>query len=372
VGLKVLITNVDLSHRSGTQLYVADLALELRRQRHSPAVYTLVKGCISDELEQAGIPVSDHLGQVSFQPDVIHGHHHFPALAAIQHFPDVPAVFICHDHSSGHAPTPLHPRIRRYFGVSRICVERLILDGVPPGQAQLLLNFVDTQRFRPRPPLPERPRRALVFSNYARAETNLPAISAACRQAGLELDVVGAGVYTAVTRPEEVLGRYDLVFAKARAAMEALAVGTAVILCDFAGLGPMVTSAEYASLRPLNFGFQALREPLRPENILNQIARYDAADAAQVRDLIRAEAGLDQAVTNLVGIYRAVIEEQTQAPLGPPEASTNLHLRRRRLLRRPIYTGLAMFAALAPRHRELLRMLPGVEAVKVVVGRLLK
>ena len=36
--------------------------------------------------------------------------------------------------------------------------------------------------------------------------------------------------------------RYDIVFAKARAAIEAMAVGAAVIVCDFDGVGPMVST----------------------------------------------------------------------------------------------------------------------------------
>ena len=41
-----------------------------------------------------------------------------------------------------------------------------------------------------------------------------------------------------LARPEEALGSYDIVFAKARAAAEAVATGTAVVLCDVAGAGP--------------------------------------------------------------------------------------------------------------------------------------
>jgi hypothetical protein len=36
---------------------------------------------------------------------------------------------------------------------------------------------------------------------------------------------------------QEVLGRYDLVFAKAKCAIEAMVVGAAVIVCDANGLG---------------------------------------------------------------------------------------------------------------------------------------
>ena len=52
-----------------------------------------------------------------------------------------------------------------------------------------------------------------------------------------------------MAQPERVLGRYDIVFAKAKAAMEAMAVGAAVVLCDFGGVGPMVTWADFDRLR---------------------------------------------------------------------------------------------------------------------------
>ena len=57
-----------------------------------------------------------------------------------------------------------------------------------------------------------------------------------------------------------MLGQYDIVFAKARCALEALAVGNAVVLCDTVGVGPMVTTGEVDRLRRLNFGVRALRE----------------------------------------------------------------------------------------------------------------
>ena len=45
--------------------------------------------------------------------------------------------------------------------------------------------------------------------------------------------------------PELLLPKYEIVFAKGKAAMEAMAVGTAVILCDFSGVGPMVSSTRF-------------------------------------------------------------------------------------------------------------------------------
>jgi hypothetical protein len=314
MGLRVLITNLFLRARTGTELYVRDLALELHRQGHEAAVFTSVRGEPARELEAAGIQVTCGLREARFPPDVIHGHHYPLALRALYHFPAAPAIYVCHDHTYRLDRPPFHPRVRRYFGVSLACVNRLRGEGVPEGEALLLPNFVDLKRFQPRSPLPTRPLRALVFSNYAHSGTHLPAVEEACRLAGLKFDVIGERAGNPSDRPEDLLGGYDLVFAKGRAALEAMAVGAAVVLCDFSGAGPMVTSDEFESLRPLNFGFLALSGPLEPGYILRQITRYDARDAAKVRDVVRSTCGLEEAVGKLVGIYREVIEEHGSLP----------------------------------------------------------
>jgi len=313
LGLKVLITNYHLHSPGGTEIYVRDLAMELVRQGHFPAVYTPNPGTFSEELQTAGIPVTSKLRRFKFRPDVIHGHHKVETLAALERFPWIPAIYICHDHTHFVDGLVIHPRIRRYFAVSNLCAERLIKEGLAGHKVHLIQNFVDTNRFQPRPPLPDRPRRALLFSNYAKAETHLPAVTEACRRMGLPLDVIGAGVGNSLSNPESVIGQYDLVFAKAKAAMEAMAVGAAVILCDFGGVGPMVTAAEFDRLRPMNFGFQALCDPLEPENIVRQVARYNPSDVALVRERIRAEASLASAVQGLTEVYEQVIKEHNAA-----------------------------------------------------------
>lgn len=307
VAMKVLVTNIEMLHRSGTTLYVRDLALELLRQGHEPTVYTLGIGVAAAELLEAGVPVVTRLRQVQTVPDIIHGHHNLVTRDALRHFVNTPAIFVCHDHTSVFDVPPLHRHIQRYFAVSNVCRDRVRESGIPDENIRLLSNFVDFRRFFLRSPLPDKPRRALLFSNYASDSTQLPAVKEACRRANLELDVVGLGVGRPVEKPEEILGNYDIVFAKAKSAMEAMAVGTAVILCDFAGVGPMVTSSEFGTLQPHNFGFKALCYPLEPEFLLQQIERYDADDARIVSDLIRVTHGLDRAVKHLVSTYREAI-----------------------------------------------------------------
>jgi len=177
----------------------------------------------------------------------------------------------------------------------------------------VLLNAVDFGAFRQREPLPSRPRRAVVFGNLAHELTFLPAIRDACRRAAIELDIVSAFAGTAVAHPEAILGAYDLAFAKAKCAMEAMACGLAVILCSGAGVGGMVRSVDFDRLRRLNFGIRALQKPLSAETLLAELALYDVDDARAVSDRIRRTASSDDLHESLFSTYEAVIEEHAGA-----------------------------------------------------------
>ena len=307
--MKVLITNLVLWPRTGTVMYVRDLARGLLARGIAPAVLSRPAGPVCAELRAAGVPVVGRCRDLPWVPDVIHGHHGPVLSEALRRFPRVPAINICHDHLSVFERAVVHPAVRRHFGVSEACLRRQHADGVPAASATLLPNFVDLERFRARAPLPARPRRALVFSNYASEATHLPAVREACRRAGLTLDVVGAGVGRASERPEQVLPEYDVVFAKARAALEAMAVGTAVVLCDFGGVGPMVHADAFDRLQQMNFGSQALVGPLTAAHVLEQLAGYDPADVVRVRARVRAQASLDVVLDRLVETYRECIGE---------------------------------------------------------------
>jgi hypothetical protein len=322
-GLTVLITNWTLGLRGGSVLYTRDLALELLAQGHRPVVFSPEPGDVANELRAATVPVIDDLKGLARAPDVIHGNHHPELMLALLRYPCVPALHVCHAWATWDAAPPRFPRVQRYVAVDDTCRDWLICEqGIAPEQTQVVYNAVDLGRFEMRPPLPARPQRALVFSNYATEHSYLAAVRQACTSAGLSLDVVGAGVGNCCAQPEAILGNYDLVFAKARCALEALAVGTAVVLCDSLGCGPLVTRQNWESLRRLNFGRRALRAPVHPDTLVRAIAGYDAADAAEVCHAIRGCAGLDLAVARLVETYRAIVAERGQA--GPVTRAAEL------------------------------------------------
>lgn len=318
-GLTVLIANATLATLTGTETYVRDLALGLLRKGHNPIVYSPELGHIAKELRRATIPVTDDLTFVGTAPDIVHGNHNTELITALLHFPGTPAVFFCHSWTDWISSPPSHPRIVTYLAVDDTCRDRLVLEnGIPAERVRVRLHGVDLDRFEPRAPLPKRPARALVFSNNANQWTHLNAIREACKRAGIELDVVGSGVNASNANPELLLADYDLVFAKARCALEALAVGTAVILCDAAGSGPLVTSGDLERLQRLNFGIRTLTEKVDPDLLLDQIARYDPVDAAEVSRRIRTTSDLDGVVDDAIALYYEVIEEFRARPTPDP------------------------------------------------------
>lgn len=321
--LRILITNNTLAGRAGSELYVRDLALALMRRGHLPIAYSTQLGEVAEELRRATVPVIDDLRALNAAPDIIHGQHHLDAVTAMLHFPDVPAVYVCHGWLPWEEQPPVLPSIHRYVAVDDLCLERLLTTaGIAAERCEVLYNFVDLRRFEQRAALPQRPRSALVFSNYASGQASLEAIRRACRQAGIErCDVIGAGMGNAAAEPAQLLGQYDLVFAKARAALEAMACGCAVIVADQVGLAGMVDSAGLPLLRRLNFGVRSMqRQPLDEANILAAIHRYDSQDARRVSDWIRQEADMEKVVERWLQIYAQVRAESACPPAATEQA----------------------------------------------------
>jgi len=230
-----------------------------------------------------------------------------------------PAVFVSHGWIPWFETPPRHPRIMEYFAVDiptrDAAVKRL---NIPEDSIRLLPNFVDLNRFKCRSPLPARPRRALVLSNYAREDTHLQIIRKACAKEGMKVDVFGSGV-DHVVKPEEMLPHYDVVFAKGRSALEAVAVGNAVIICDKFGVGPMVTLKNAQTLQRLEGDYHSLYEPLSAGAITRELAKYQPNEAAAVCQLARASVGLDSTVSTLIDSYQRALTRFGSALISEDE-----------------------------------------------------
>lgn len=314
--LRILVTCEMLDRRGGSQMYVRDVALAMLRAGHAPVVYTSRPGAVAEEIRGLTIPVVSRLDDINFKPDLVYGQHHLPTMAALLRFANVPAVYVCHDWYGLNAFAPRFPRILRFVAVDETCRDRLVYeDGVEESRVRLIPNSVDLELFARRPPLPPLPSHALVFGNYTREESpHLSALRDACARRGIALDAVGERMKNAVARPGEVLKDYDVVFAKGRAALEAAAVGAAVVV--YSGvryLGPLVRAEEVERLLPLNFGVRVMDGPLAPEELAaraeRELARYDPEDAARATEYVRAHAGQATAMQAVLELCEEVVAE---------------------------------------------------------------
>jgi len=307
--LRILFTNNTLATRAGSELWTRDMALALRARGHEVAAYSTFLGDVARDLREGNVDVTDDIESVPWTPDIIHCHHHLEAMTALARFPRVPAIYVCHGAVPWQEEPPLHPNVRRWIAVDLPTRERLISAGIEAERIVTMHNFVDLARFAPREVLPLRPRRALVFSNQLTESNGFRAIRMGCDDEGIEVTLGGLASGRTVDKPEDFLGTFDVVFAKARAALEAMAVGCAVILCDVSGIGPYVRSEDLPHLRELNFGMRTLTQPVTADLVRDRLRSYDAADAVRVSRWIRDDAAMDRAVVRLENIYEESLAE---------------------------------------------------------------
>lgn len=319
--MRILITFIYLKGRTGGELYVYELAFQLLKLGHTPIIFTgKDTGPLFDEIKRRGIPITTDLETINSSPDIIMGNSHEELMLALLYFPNTPAVFVGHDRFAWYAVPPKSSRLFRYLTPSKNIADGFIHEhNIPENKSMIVPNSVDTQKFKSRPPLPDKPKRALVFSNSA-TPTGYPLIiRQVCAKYNMTLDLFGSGVGNQVNCPENLLPQYDLVFARGRCALEALAVGCAVILCDIEGLGQLVTINNVENLRYNNFGWRTLQNPITSENITTEILKYDASDAEKVSQYIRSVSSLEKMTHELVAIFDTVIKEHQISPVVSPQ-----------------------------------------------------
>lgn len=314
--MRILFTNSTLADRSGSELYVRDLAIALRARGHDPIAYSPILGDVADDLREATVPVTNDLRTIRVAPDVIHGQHHLEMMTALTHFSGVRAIYVCHGWLPWQEAPPSHPRIHRYVAVDDTVLDRLVLEsGIDPACVRTLYNFVDTKKFVPRGAPPAKPRNALILNSRATEASFGAPVREACRRHGIEeADLIGYGNDRPVRNPELLFAKYDLVFARARTALEAMAVGCAVVVSDPIGMAGLVTTRNFDELRRRNFGVRALSRPVTVDALAEEIAAYDPLEVTRISERARSEADIE----TVVAAYEALYAEAR----GPgPEAS---------------------------------------------------
>lgn len=357
--------------RTGSEIVVRDLALRFVERGHQVVVYSPTIGEFSEELTSRGIPVTNNLLAIEHPPDVIHGHHMPVTAEAILAFPQVPAIWVCHDSTSWFDQPPRFSQVRRVFAVDETCRARLSnSDRIPPEKVGILPNAVDLRRCVERPSaLRDKPAHAVSLVKHSGLEA---AIQQACDHFGIELQAYGHGVGRPVDDIERLCANSDIVFGTARTALEAMAAGAAVVLVDGRGFGGLVTSENYERGRRLNFGLGMLTQETTPSGLIEAIASYNAQDAAIVSERVKKEADLELTISRLEDIYRSIIDEAANAPMSDPEAfrREQMEFYRSWLVHIELWDSTELLAQQATLNENLASQTARVAALQDQIGRM--
>lgn len=312
--LSVLITNVSLEGPSGTTILVRDFAIGLRRLGHEPIVYSPYLGDVAEEIRAASIPVTDDIGTIDRRIDVIHAHHTPTAVTALARFPQVPALFFCHDFVAWYDIAPKLPTIHRYVGVSELLADRLeVGSGIPRDRIAVLLNPVDTRRFKDQGPIRDRPAKAVMFSKGARFNH---LVESACARHDIGLEIYGRDVGRVTMDPAGALADCDILFGSGLSVLEGIASGKAVVVCDQRGFAGLCTRAAFRAWRPFNFGLKILQEEFSERSLDAAIEGYSAEEARSLREEVADEISLDRSLERLVALYREACAWHMQQDAG--------------------------------------------------------
>jgi glycosyltransferase involved in cell wall biosynthesis len=306
--MNILITNITIYEYTGTETYVKELAIELINRGHSVEIFTFFMGELTKELIEKGINVTSNLKKLKLNPDIIHAHHNITTLKALDFFKFTPVVYFIHDRTTVFDYPFRHENILKYVAVDYNCKERYCLEnGFKEEDVEVVNNWANTNRFRLKEKVNPHPKKALVFSNYLNENNIYPEIKEACAELGVEVEIIGSSSGNACLKPEDILQKYDLVFAKAKAAIEAMATGAAVIVCDFRGLGGMVTSSNMKHFRDFNFGMKLMTNTPSKNNLITEINKYNASEIIKVSEYIIKESDFLLIVNRLEQIYSELI-----------------------------------------------------------------
>ncbi len=264
---------------------------------------------MAQEILSRGIPVVDNLACLREAPDIIHAHHFVTAGEALLAFPGAPAVYVCHGGDLWIERPPRFPQVT-YVAVSEQTRDRIVQrEGISLDRTAILYNAVDLRRIPPRPAaLPERPLSACLFSHD---DTHFAVLERATKQRGIALSrLIGRSMAT----PEYELVKYDIVFATGRSAIEALCAGCAVVVCDKRGLGVLASTTDYERLRAHNFALWTLTKPITVDAVIDELDRYDFADAISVSERVRQDSNLESYLDKLEKLHAATIARHRAAP----------------------------------------------------------
>lgn len=310
--MRILITNFRLAERTASELFVRDVARLLHAGGVGVAVFATRTGELGDDLRKEGIEVSAHPAIHSFKPDLIHGQGNLETMAALLAHPGVPAVFLSSGCRGWREQPPSHPRLLRYLGTTQAVRTWLQRERrISPEKVAALPDLVSVSSTGEARRVPVKPGTALFCDHVPGAGREESLLRRACGELGIVLDTISGLAGAGSARLADRFLRYDLVFARGKEVLEALAAGCGVVPVSDGSFGELVTVDNFDRLSAADF---SERRPLKAETFLaaELVAEIEAWDWCKLSSLagkVRELHGGAAVRNRLLDIYGAVLAE---------------------------------------------------------------
>ena len=279
--MRFVLGNRHLLAAGGTEVHLVTVAEHLLRLGHEVRLYAPELGPFADHARRRGLDVHGSLRELPADCDVVFAQDGIVVLDLAERYPQAMTVFrVCGDVFDFQLPPQLDGVVDlvvvlsdRYERLARACAVT-----VPTLRLRVP---IDIDRLVPLGALHDPPRRAVLLGNYGeRAEL----VREIWSRHGLEVTRVGGDVQTYDVAA--AVADADIVVAKSRAALDAMACGRAVYVYDVFGGDGWVTAESYPALEADNFAGQATGRVIDAAALAADLADYRPEMGATNRDLV--------------------------------------------------------------------------------------
>lgn len=268
----------------GTEVHLVTVAEHLQRLGHEAVIYSPELGPYTDYARRRGLAVVSAPPELPAECDVVLSQDTLVAHDLAARYPRALHAFrICGDVFDFQLP----PQREGVVDLVMVLSDRYarLAEGCAAKAPVVRLRIpVDVALRTPVGAIRNRPRRAVMLGNYG---YRFDWVRSVWGEHGVEVERVGAAngarpSYDVAT----ALAGADIVVAKSRAALEAMACGRAVYVYDVFGGDGWVTPSVYPTLEADHFAGLATSRVIGPAELAHDLAEYDPGMGIANRDLV--------------------------------------------------------------------------------------
>ncbi len=311
--MRFVLANRLMVHVGGTEAHLLTVGEHLQRLGHEVVIYAPELGPYSDHVRRCGIDVMGELRELPAECDVVLAQDTIVAYDMAERYPSAQYVYrVCGDVHDFQLP----PQLKQIVDLIVVLSDRYarVVEGCAIKAHLLRMRVpVDVDRLSPLGGIRERPRRAVMLGNYP---DRYELVKEAWERQGIE--VVQVGHVEGADESYDVanaVADVDIVVAKGRAALEAMACGRAVYVYDTFGGDGWVTPALYPVLEADNFAGLATDRVISSTDLTHDFAGYNQEMGIANRDLIlQHHNARDHVIELLAALDDGRVNERQTAP----------------------------------------------------------